>query len=69
MGMLLGWHARNMCSHIAFTRGMRGLGNFVWKASDMRSFSHAYAMREVYQHDTTQADNSSNSVDVKLHVM
>jgi hypothetical protein len=26
-------------------------------------------MHEVHQHDTTQADNSSNSVDVKLHIM
>jgi hypothetical protein len=28
-----------------------------------------HAMHEVHQHDTTQADNLSNSVNVKLRVM
>jgi hypothetical protein len=66
--MLLGWRIRNMCLHIAFVHGVRGLGNFVWEASNTRSFSHVYATREIHQHDTTQADNSSNSVNVKLHI-
>jgi hypothetical protein len=67
--MLLEWRARNMHLRIAFVCGVRGLGNFVWEASNTRSFSHAHAMREVHQHDTTQVDNSSNNVNVKLRVM
>jgi hypothetical protein len=67
--MLLKWHAQNMCLRIAFVHGMRGLGNFIWEASNTRSFSHAQATHKVHQYDTTQVDNSSNSVDVKLHVM
>jgi hypothetical protein len=69
MGMLLGWCARNMHLCITFMCGVSRLGNFVWEASDTRSFSHAHAIGEVHQYDTTQVDNSSNSVNVKLHVM
>jgi hypothetical protein len=57
-----------MCLRIVFVRGMRGLGNFVWEASDTRLFLHVHTMCEVHQHDTTQVDNSSNSVDVKLRI-
>jgi hypothetical protein len=66
MGMFLEWRARNMHLSIVFMCSVHGLGNFVWEASDMRSFSHMHAMGKVHQHDTTQADNSSNSVDMKL---
>jgi hypothetical protein len=68
MGMLLEWCAQNMHLNITFMHGMHGLSNFVWKASDTRLFSHAHAMDEVYQHDIIQADNLSNSVDMKLHI-
>jgi hypothetical protein len=67
-GYALEGHIQNMCSHIAFVHGVCGIGNFVWEASDTRSFSHVHAIHKVHQHDTTQADNSSNSVDVKLRV-
>jgi hypothetical protein len=68
MGMLLEWHARNMRLRIAFMHGVHGFGNFVWEASNTRSFSHAHATRKIHQHDTTQVDNLSNSVDVKLRI-
>jgi hypothetical protein len=47
--------------HIALVRGRCRFSNFVWEASDMRSLSYVYAMCKVYQHDTTQVNNSSNS--------
>jgi hypothetical protein len=69
MDILLGWYAQNMHSHIAFTCGMHRLGNFVWETSNIRSFLYTHATHKIHQHDTTQANNSSNSVDVKLCIM
>jgi hypothetical protein len=56
-----------MHSCIAFMCSVYGLSNFVWEASDMRSFLHVHTIHKVHQHNTMQADNSSNSVDMKLH--
>jgi uncharacterized ubiquitin-like protein YukD len=56
-----------ICTHVSHSHSIHRLGNFVWETSDTVIFT-THAMCKVHQHDTIQADNSSNSVDAKLHV-